>query len=537
MKRINRKSACLLRVKLLPGCLALALVVGSNVLAPEYANAEASLANAARSHEPFVVATRAAALPAQERQAFIERMQRAARTPPPVPAASIAVSNCNDSGPGSYRQAISDAVSGDTIDLTNTGCSQITLTTGDVLTSANDLTLQGPSALALTIDGGSQYRPMQHLGTGTLTINDLSIAHGKKYLADGGIGNPGGGCVHSQGVVSVVHAWAKYCDAGSSSTSTGVKGGAIYGKVGVTVVNSLVTGSTAHSSGNTAFGGGVYSAGYLVVAYSAISGNTATSTGSYAVGGGAMVGSFSASGGTTFVKYSTINGNAATGLDGVTGGLHTTGNVNIFTSTISGNQSRYIGGLGMNTGANVTAPFSIRSSTISGNDSTTRAGGILIRGNSAQIENSTIAFNTAHTANKYGAGLRADHNAVDLQSTIISGNTTDQGSGPLVDDVGGGSGASLSGANNLIYYPSSLTTPPGTILLEDPLLASLSSNGGQTSTHALSPLSPAINTGNNIASVSFDQRGTGYPRVIGARPDIGAFELDLNDVIFANGFD
>jgi hypothetical protein len=74
-------------------------------------------------------------------------------------------------------------------------------------------------------------------------------------------------------------------------------------------------------------------------------------------------------------------------------------------------------------------------------------------------------------------------------------------------------------------------------MLTDPLLGSLSSNGGPTSTHALSPLSAAINTGNNSAGVSWDQRGSGYPRVIGAGPDIGAFELDLSDVIFANGFD
>ena len=177
MKRINGTPTRLLRVKLLPGCLALALVVGSNVLSPEYANAQASLANASRSNEPFVAAAHTAGLPGPERQALIERMQSAARTPPPVPANSIVVSNCNDSGAGSYRQAVLDAVSGDTIDLTSTGCSTITLTTGDVQAFQNDLTLQGPGALGLFINGGSLYRPLEHLGTGTLHINDLSLIH------------------------------------------------------------------------------------------------------------------------------------------------------------------------------------------------------------------------------------------------------------------------------------------------------------------------------------------------------------------------
>ena len=33
------------------------------------------------------------------------------------------------------------------------------------------------------------------------------------------------------------------------------------------------------------------------------------------------------------------------------------------------------------------------------------------------------------------------------------------------------------------------------------------------------------------------QRGSDYPRVIGSSADIGAYELDTNDVIFVNGFD
>ena len=45
---------------------------------------------------------------------------------PEVPAGSVPVTNCNDSGAGSLRDAINSAVSGQTIDLTATGCSTIT---------------------------------------------------------------------------------------------------------------------------------------------------------------------------------------------------------------------------------------------------------------------------------------------------------------------------------------------------------------------------------------------------------------------------
>ena len=36
--------------------------------------------------------------------------------------------------------------------------------------------------------------------------------------------------------------------------------------------------------------------------------------------------------------------------------------------------------------------------------------------------------------------------------------------------------------------------------------------------------SPAVDAGSNLAGLSFDQRGDGFPRVVGAQADIGAFE-------------
>jgi hypothetical protein len=59
------------------------------------------------------------------------------------------------------------------------------------------------------------------------------------------------------------------------------------------------------------------------------------------------------------------------------------------------------------------------------------------------------------------------------------------------------------------------------------MLGPLQDNGGSTFTHALLTGSPAINAGDpNFAPPPlFDQRGFGYPRVIGERVDIGSFEL------------
>ncbi len=61
----------------------------------------------------------------------------------------------------------------------------------------------------------------------------------------------------------------------------------------------------------------------------------------------------------------------------------------------------------------------------------------------------------------------------------------------------------------------------------NPMLAPLGNYGGPTQTMALLRGSPAINAGNNAlipAGVTTDQRGVGYPRIVGGTVDIGAFE-------------
>ena len=78
--------------------------------------------------------------------------------------------------------------------------------------------------------------------------------------------------------------------------------------------------------------------------------------------------------------------------------------------------------------------------------------------------------------------------------------------------------------------------PADTLTGIDPQLLPLADNGGPTQTHALASDSPAIDLGNDVAGEAWDQRGPGFPRVIGARADIGAFESNP-DRIFANGFE
>jgi len=65
-------------------------------------------------------------------------------------AATITVTNTNDSGPGSLRQALTIANDGDTIAFAVTGT--IGLTSGGLVISKS-VTISGPGADQLSIDG------------------------------------------------------------------------------------------------------------------------------------------------------------------------------------------------------------------------------------------------------------------------------------------------------------------------------------------------------------------------------------------------
>ncbi len=89
---------------------------------------------------------------------FLLRAQPSRHEIPPVPAGSIVVQNCADSGAGSLRQAIDDADDGDTIDLTQLSCSTISLTTGSLFVGQTSLRLQGPGSKYLSITGNDTCR-------------------------------------------------------------------------------------------------------------------------------------------------------------------------------------------------------------------------------------------------------------------------------------------------------------------------------------------------------------------------------------------
>lgn len=404
---------------------------------------------------------------------------------PTSPSSVLPVIDCaDDDGAGTLRNVIAAAGEGDTVDLSALTCSTITLTQGAIPVLLNTLTIVGPGANALAIDGGGSDRVLLHPGYGTLALQALTVRNGA--ISVSGYRITGGGCIASAGYLVLDRSSVRDCYAAGE----GAYGGGILAYT-LTMYTSTLSGAVAlgknTDTGTAAFGGGAYTA-YAYIADSTVSGNRAAhdpgdGQASYDIGGGI----FTNFGGT--IRSSTIDHNYSYGFGGGVSAF--SGVVNVANSTISGNTAR-----------------------------TRSGGGLDLRVfNGGTISNSTITANAAPAGG--GVFLRGRPDRFELQSTLVGGNTATAGGGA---DVGAERATTLLGNNNLVVAADMNVTLPGDTLHAAPLLLPLADNGGPTRTHALAPGSPAIDTGNNVASLTSDQRGAGFPRVVGAAADIGAFE-------------
>jgi len=403
---------------------------------------------------------------------------------PAAPNGSPQVTNCNDSGPGSLRDAVAISQDGDRISLESLACSTITLTSGAIHIPAMRLTLRGPGADGLSIDGNGNDRVLLYDSGpfGTTYLYDLTITNGHA-AGDGG-------CLKTSGKFRLTDVVVSNCAAYAASGQ--VHGGAIYSASDVYMLRSTVTSSTATSANDYAKGGGIYTKWSWDSTNSTVSGNSA-------------IGPTRTFGGGVFARYgdvlgTTVNDNKAGNVGGVT--FIGPGSATIANSTITGNIGQnFIGG--MYSHVNLT------------------------------LSNSTIAFNCANgTAYSptytLGIGLQAYSIAPDIESSIIAKNELcpTHSPGSVLDtayDVGLYGVGPITGANNLIG--SSTVTLPADTLHSDPMLSPLADNGGSTLTLAPLPGSPVINAGNNVANLSYDQRGPWIPRIIGSAADIGALEV------------
>ncbi|MFN2199925.1 MAG: LamG-like jellyroll fold domain-containing protein, partial [Caldilineaceae bacterium] len=232
-------------------------------------------------------------------------------------------------------------------------------------------------------------------------------------------------------------------------------------------------------------GGGLINAGTTTVRNSTITGNHAY------IGGGIE------NSGTMTIADSAFHGNSAAGVGA---GIANLGTMTVINSTFSDNLAQ-IGGGGIYNGSDIT----ITNSTLSGNGGLGFGGGILTEGGTVNLNNSVIA------------------NSLPGGDCRINGPYIVNAQYSLIENTG----VDACNLSNGI---------DGNIVGQDPNLGGLQDNGGPTLTHALLPGSQAINAGSNALAVDgnalpllYDQRGAGFPRVLGP-VDMGAIEYSCTGI-------
>ena len=206
------------------------------------------------------------------------------------PAATITVTNTDDSGPGSLRDAIATAAPGDTINFAVTG--EINLTSG-ALGITKDLIISGPGASSLTVRRSPGASSFGIFGVGAdahVTISGLKISGGRfdaPFIAEGvGIGNAGTltlvGCVVSDN--SAFFSAAGIYNRGAmeirncqiSGNRSGASGAGIHNDGTMSLSDSTVTDNAAGDSTlfTSTVGGGILNTRTLTITNSTISGNS-----------------------------------------------------------------------------------------------------------------------------------------------------------------------------------------------------------------------------------------------------------------------
>jgi hypothetical protein len=407
---------------------------------------------------------------------------------------TITVTNTNDSGLGSLRQALADANDGDTIDFAVTGT--IGLTTGELLVDKS-VTISGPGAAILVVDGNLTSRVF-HVNPGkSASISGLTVTNGS--VASGN----GGGILNDHATLTILNSTV-------SGNYVYSAGGGIYndasngGSATLTVVNSTVDGNGAGHDDipfGGGEGGGIYNdSGTVMITNSVVSNNYAGVDGkNFPVGTGGGISNY----GTLTITDSAITSNQVY-LTG--GGIQNGGTLTITNSTVSGNRAiSQHDGQPWGHGGGISGAVTLTNSTVSGNGASLSGGGLEGGG---VIKNCTISGNG-------NGGISTG--GMEIGNTILNNN-----SGANIDGTATSLGYNIStddGGGNL--------TGPGDQINTDPLLGPLQDNGGPTQTHALLPGSPAINAGdpNFIPPPDYDQRGTPFVRVFNGRIDIGSFEV------------
>ncbi|MGE5214980.1 MAG: hypothetical protein ACM3NN_14970, partial [Nitrospirota bacterium] len=257
---------------------------------------------------------------------------------PGVRGATITVTNTNDNGPGSLRQALADAVNGDTVNFDSSLNGQIITLTSSQLLVNKSITIAGPGGNQLWLRrsdalGTPEFRIFYISSGNTVTISGLNITGGKVTT------DIGAGIYNDQNNILTL----SHCDVGGNLAGMG---GGIFSRNATLIINDSAVENNSASSG----GAGIYNSG-------ASSGNA-----------------------TLTISNSTVNNNWC--ISGLGGGIYNdsgfsgSATLSIANSILMSNSAVLGGGIYNDGASSGNAVLTISNTTFSINRATDTGGGI-----------------------------------------------------------------------------------------------------------------------------------------------------------------
>jgi uncharacterized repeat protein (TIGR01451 family) len=333
-------------------------------------------------------------------------------------AATQNVSNCNDSGAGSLRAALGLAGDGDTITFSVNCPAATPITLASTLDITSSVTITGPGAADMVIDGNNAVQDFAVSVGKTVSISGITVENGNTEAGcPSGCSSSGGG-IENDGNLTLTSVVVSGNTAGSGCFEfCGASGGGIENNGTLAVIGGSITGNTAVGECEFACsgqGGGIENNGTLTVTGSTITGNTANgpATGCVVSCGASGGGIENTLGSTATITGTVISGNNAelgcTEACGASGGaIDNAGTLSVTDSVINNNSAGAFcdldcAPLGGGIANESTGTLNLTNTTLSANSTSTGCtfgcnlmGGGLYNDGTVNIQGSTIVGSAA----------------------------------------------------------------------------------------------------------------------------------------------